>query len=103
MTRAEWRDRDALTVAALKTVGAVEPFEKEYCWKDGSRLPVLIGGALLEASGNQGISFVLDLTERKRTKAEARKSDRRYRETLMELAHVNGVHDDGQLAGLDRP
>jgi PAS domain S-box-containing protein len=66
LTPAEWRDRDAVTVAELKMVGTVQPFEKEYFRKDGSRLPVLMGGALLEASENQGVSFVLDLTERKR-------------------------------------
>jgi PAS domain S-box-containing protein len=97
LTPAEWSDRDALTVAELKTIGTVQPFEKEYFRKDGNRLPVLIGGALFEVNGNQGVSFVLDLTERKRTEAEARKSDRRYRETLMELAHVNRVTTMGQL------
>src|SRR6266446_800882 len=86
LTPAQWRDRDARTVAELKMIGTVQPFEKEYFRKDGSRLPVLTGGALLEASENQGVSFVLDLTERKRAEAEARESERRYRETLMELA-----------------
>jgi PAS domain S-box-containing protein len=97
LTPAEWLDRDARTVAELKMIGTVQPFEKEYFRKDGSRLPVLIGGALFEASGNQGVSFVLDLTERKRAEAEARESERRYRETLMELAHANRVTAMGQL------
>jgi PAS domain S-box-containing protein len=97
LTPAEWRDRDARTVAELKMMGTVQPFEKEYFRKDGSRLPVLSGGALFEASGNQGVSFVLDLTERKRAEAEARESERRYRETLMELAHANRVTTMGQL------
>jgi PAS domain S-box-containing protein len=97
LTPAEWRDRDARTVAELKMMGTVQPFEKEYFRKDGSRLPVLIGGALFEASANLGVSFVLDLTERKRAEAEARESERRYRETLMELAHANRVTTMGQL------
>ena len=97
LTPAEWHDRDARTVAELKMIGTVQPFEKEYFRKDGSRLPVLSGGALFEASGNQGVSFVLDLTERKRAEAEARESERRYRETLMELAHANRVTAMGQL------
>jgi PAS domain S-box-containing protein len=97
LTPAEWRDRDARTVAELKMMGTVQPFEKEYFRKDGSRLPVLSGGALFEASGNQGVSFVLDLTELKRAEAEARESERRYRETLMELAHANRVTAMGQL------
>jgi PAS domain S-box-containing protein len=97
LTPAEWRDRDTQTVAELKMMGTVQPFEKEYFRKDGSRLPVLIGGTLFEASENQGVSFVLDLTERKRAEAEARESERRYRETLMELAHANRVTAMGQL------
>jgi len=97
LTPAEWRDRDARTLAELRMMGTVQPFEKEYFRKDGSRLPVLSGGALFEASGNQGVSFVLDLTERKRAEAEARESERRYRETLMELAHANRVTTMGQL------
>jgi PAS domain S-box-containing protein len=97
LTPVEWRDRDARTVAELKMMGTVQPFEKEYFRKDGSRLPVLIGGTLFEAGENQGVSFVLDLTERKRAEAEARESERRYRETLMELAHANRVTAMGQL------
>jgi C4-dicarboxylate-specific signal transduction histidine kinase len=47
--------------------------------------------------GNQGAGFVLDLTERKRAKAEARESERRYREVQMELTHANRVATMGQL------
>jgi PAS domain S-box-containing protein len=97
LTPAEWRDRDERTVAELKTIGTVQPFEKEYFRKDGSRLPVLIGAALLETNGSQGVSFVLDLTERKLAEAEARESERRYRETLAGLAHANRVTAMGQL------
>jgi PAS domain S-box-containing protein len=72
LTPAEWRDRDAQTVADLKMIGTVQPFEKEYFRKDRSRVTVLIGGTLFEERGNQGVSFVLDLTERKRADAAAR-------------------------------
>src|ERR1700742_261492 len=61
MTPAEWRERDALAIAELKGKGAVQPFEKEYIRKDGSRIPVLIGVASLEGAENQGVAFVLDL------------------------------------------
>ena len=77
--------------------GTVQPYEKEYFRKDGSRVPVLVGAASFDESGNQGVSFVLDLTERKRAEAEARESERRYREVQMELAHANRVATMGQL------
>jgi C4-dicarboxylate-specific signal transduction histidine kinase len=38
-----------------------------------------------------------DITERKRAEAEARESEQRYREALMELAHANRVTRMGQL------
>ena len=62
----EWRERDILTLAELNTTGIVQPFEKEYLRKDGSRVPVLIGAALFKEGGDEGLAFVLDLTERKR-------------------------------------
>jgi PAS domain S-box-containing protein len=98
LTPPEWRDRTARARAELETTGAVQPFEKEYFRKDGSRVPVLIGSAAFDEQGNQGVAFVLDLSERKRAEAEVRESDRRYREVQTELAHVNRVATMGQLA-----
>ena len=46
---------------------------------------------------DQGVAFVLDLSERKRAEAEARESEQRYREAQMELAHANRVAVMGQL------
>src|ERR1700751_1203308 len=98
LTPPEWRDRDARTVAELERIGTVQPFEKEYSRRDGSRVPVLIGGTMFEKGRNQGVPFVLDLTERKRAEAEARESERRYRDMQMELAHASRVATMGQLA-----
>jgi PAS domain S-box-containing protein len=97
LTPPEWRDRAARTMAELELIGSVQPFEKEYSRKDGSRVAVLIGGTMFEEDRNQGVSFVLDLTERKLAEAEARESERRYREMQMELAHANRVATTGQL------
>lgn len=98
MTPPEWRERDALAISELKRTGAIHPFEKEYIRKDGSRIPVLIGVASLEGAENQGVAFVLDLTERKRAEAEARESERRFRNMQTELAHANRLATLGQLA-----
>jgi C4-dicarboxylate-specific signal transduction histidine kinase len=73
--------------------------EKEFYRKDGSRVPVLIGAAAFEGQPNQGVAYILDLTARKRAEAEARESERRYREVQMELAHANRVATMGQLTG----
>jgi PAS domain S-box-containing protein len=93
----EWRDRAALAMQELKATGTTQPFEREYLRRDGSRVPVLIGAASLEADGNQGVAFVLDLSERRQAESKARESERRYREAQMELAHANRVATMGQL------
>jgi PAS domain S-box-containing protein len=83
LTPAEWHDRDARAAAEMRTTGSAQPYEKEYFRKDGSRVPVLVGGATLDERGDAVVVFVVDLTERKRTEAE--------------LAHANRVATMGQL------
>jgi PAS domain S-box-containing protein len=58
LTPPEWLDRDVQRwMPELKTTGSLQPFEKEYFRKDGGRVPVLIGLASFEESGNQGVAF----------------------------------------------
>jgi PAS domain S-box-containing protein len=91
LTPQEWRDRDEQQwVPELRTTGSLQPFEKEFFRKDGSRVPVLIGVATFEEGGNEGVAFVLDLTERKLA-ADA------LRALQMELAHANRLATMGQL------
>ena len=97
LTPPEWRDDTAQRVVDVMTTGTVQPREKEYFRKDGSRVPVLVGGAAVGEEPRQAIAFVLDLTERKRAEADARQSEGRNREMEMELAHANRVATMGQL------
>jgi PAS domain S-box-containing protein len=97
LTPPEWRDGIARAVDEVKMTGSAQPYEKEYLRKDGSRVPVLIGSAAFDEQRDRGVAFVLDLTERKRAEAEARESERRYREMQMELAHANRVATMGQI------
>jgi PAS domain S-box-containing protein len=98
LTPPEWRSRTARALAEKAQTGTIQPYEKEYFRKDGSLVPVLVGSASFDESGQQGVAFVLDLTERKRAEAEARESERRYRDMQMELAHASRVATMGQLA-----
>src|SRR5712691_1068292 len=65
LTPAEWHDADDRAIAELKATGTVQPREKEYFRKDGSRVPVLLGSTTFGDRQDQGVAFVLDLTERK--------------------------------------
>jgi PAS domain S-box-containing protein len=83
LTPPEWRAGDAKRVDEVKLRGTLQPFEKEYFHRDGRRVPVLVGVARFEETGNQAVAFVIDLTGRKRAEAE--------------LAHANRVATMGEL------
>jgi len=98
LTPAEWRDADDRRVAELEATGTAQPYEKEYFLKSGGRVPVLVGAATFGGRHEQGMAFVVDLTERKRAEEEIRESERRYSEMQMELVHANRVATMGQLS-----
>jgi PAS domain S-box-containing protein len=90
LTPPEWRDRHARAMAELKKTGTIQPYEREHFRKDGSRVPALIGSAAFDEQRDQGVAFVLDLSERKRAEESLHKME-------MELAHANRVATMGQL------
>jgi PAS domain S-box-containing protein len=94
LTPAEWCDRDERAIAELKAGGVFQPYEKEYFRKDGSRVPVLLAGALFEGSRNEGVAFVLDLTDQKQAEQERE----RLRHLEADLAHINRVSTLGEMA-----
>ena len=75
LTPAEWAESDERAIVELRATGTFQPHEKEFFRKDGSRVPVLIGGASFEGKGTEGVAFVLDLSERKRAEEALRRSE----------------------------
>jgi PAS domain S-box-containing protein len=98
LTPVEWAAADQDAIAQLSETGTCKPYEKEYFRKDGSRVPVLVGGAFFEQKRDEGVVFVIDMTERKRAENKLRASEQRLLDAQMELAHVNRVSTMGQLA-----
>jgi len=97
LTPPEWRERDMKTVTALRESGVAPPFEKEYFRKDGSRAPVLMGSACFDETRTRGVTFVLDLSERKRAEAALRDSEEQWKAVfentpamyfMVDLAHA---------------
>ena len=85
LTPPEYREGTAAALAQLIAKGVAQPWEKEYIRRDGTRVPVLVGGALLEASEGTYISYIVDL------------SSRRLLEDQLRQAHK--MEAIGQVAG----
>ena len=90
LTPAEYREADDRRVAQLQATGTAPPYEKEYVQQSGRRVPVLVGAALFEGRLEEGVAFVLDLTERKG-------AEDALHQARMELAHVTRVATLGEL------
>ncbi|MFM0342074.1 trifunctional serine/threonine-protein kinase/ATP-binding protein/sensor histidine kinase [Paraburkholderia fungorum] len=105
MTPPEHRAADARALEELRQRGRSQPYEKEYIRKDGGRIPVLVGGALMEGSGENGVAFVLDLTDQKAAEAElaarrtaATQAEEQLQALQVELAHATRVTTLGELS-----
>ena len=103
LTPAEWRGRDAEAQAELIATGTIQPFEKEYFRKDGSRVPVLLGCATFAGTGKEGVAFVLDLSEQKRSEDDLHQAQaelaRVSRKTTVEQLAASIAHEVNQPLG----
>jgi two-component system cell cycle sensor histidine kinase/response regulator CckA len=92
ITAPEYFETDRRAIAELKARGVCPPIEKEYIRKDGVRVPVLLGVAMLPGSATDCVCIVVDLSERKRLEQE--------RQVLHEqLIQSHKMEAVGQLAG----
>jgi PAS domain S-box-containing protein len=97
MTPPDWQDVHAREEAEeLAATGKMQPREKEYFRKDGSRIPVLIGAACFEGQSRQGVAYILDLTEQKRAEAALRNRERELSQLVdMVPSYLWRISPDG--------
>jgi len=88
MTPPEYVPADLAAMEYLMEHGAIAPWEKEYYRKDGSRIPILIGAAILPGSEDQTICVLVDISKqqaalRERQRAETIIRQQAEREKLL--------------------
>ncbi len=94
MTPAEYREKDRIAVEQLQRTGVAQPYEKALIRKDGTRVPLLIGIAMLEASEGSIIAYTVDLSDRRLLEEQFRQAQKM--EAVGQLA--GGVaHDFNNL------
>ncbi len=91
LTPSEYTDLDNKALEEIATTGVMTPIEKEYIRKDGSRFPILVGGSALPGSTHGGVSFVLDITERKLSEQRLKESEVKYRHLFETSPYFIGL------------
>lgn len=103
MTPPEFADRERFAHGELAATGVCTPFEKEYIRKDGSRIPVLIGGAMLKESPEEGVCFLLDNSDRQQTLQRLNAAKRLFHDFMDNSPAVAFIKDaNGRRVYLNR-
>ena len=97
ITPAEFLPLDERAGVELRTKGVAMQFEKEYIRKDGTRVPILIGSALLNAPYSQSqevITFYVDLTTQRQVQAELARSLAAEQAARADAETANRIKDE---------
>jgi PAS domain S-box-containing protein len=70
ITPAEWVHLFDESIGQLRRTGAILPYDKELMHRDGHRVPVLIGAAVLDYNPLRWSTFIVDLSARQRAEQE---------------------------------
>ncbi|HET6280011.1 MAG TPA: histidine kinase [Polyangia bacterium] len=102
MTPLEWQSQTRSKAQQLLETGYISGWSKEYLHKSGRRVPVLVGGTLLE-DRRRGIFFVLDNTLRGRAEEALAQLNRQLKERVYERTaslHESEAHAERVASAL---
>ena len=99
LTPPEWVDINKKVVEQLQATGTVDNFQKEFFRKDGSRAAVYMGAANYEGSRDEGIAYVLDISELRKSVQAVNESESKFRTIANAMPQMvwstlpDGYHD----------
>jgi PAS domain S-box-containing protein len=83
MTPPEWMPHSLKAIEEFKSTGRTIPYEKEYVRKDGSRWRALFAATRLDEE--EGVEFIIDITERKRAEEALQEANERITNILESI------------------
>ncbi|KST66924.1 hypothetical protein BC008_28750 [Mastigocoleus testarum BC008] len=87
LTPPEYLHLDRQRLIEARDKGVCTPYEKEFIRKDGTHIPVLINHVRQGTSQNKFVTFVLDLSEKKKAQATL-KHRQKWLEDLLNLTPI---------------
>jgi PAS domain S-box-containing protein len=94
LTPVEYKDLDDRAILEVQTTGVSRIFEKEYIHRNGKRVPIVLGVALLNDSQEHGVAFVLDITNRKLAEKECDRLLECERTARQQAEIANKIKDE---------
>ena len=104
ITPPEYQALDEDARREVRETGIHQPYEKEFIRKDGTRVSVEIWAAAYEDDRTQGVSFALDITERKLAENELRAAKRDWERTFNSVPDLIAILDnEHRIVRANRP
>ena len=113
MTPPEFAHLDQKAFEQMAEFGVCTPYEKQYIHKDGERIDIQLGIALMEHSPDEGVAYIQNITERKRSSESLEYSlqretlNRRILEIISQPEEISKILSEvadevGRFLGVDR-
>jgi PAS domain S-box-containing protein len=94
ITPDKWRDADVEGERQVLETGQHKPFEKQYLHKDGHPVDVIIASSAFENTRNRrGVTFVVDISERKKAEAALMESETLFRSFSNNIQNLAWIAD----------
>ena len=94
LTPVEYKDLDDRALLEVQTTGVCRIYEKEYLHRNGKRVPIVLGIALLNDSKDNCVAFVLDITDRKSAEKECDRLLEREKTARQQAEIANKIKNE---------